>query len=181
MFQNTESICDNRISFLLYCHQAAQTCKIETLFLQGHTDDNNSHSNKTLDPLIVGKPTTANEMFKIGFTKITKLTMDKQTNIIQTNWCHGIIGLHYFLPKLYFKGVLQPNSKLACFVLYLKIINTLKNNICIYRGHPCLGLAAIFAGMLYNVQIIQKSSTRNIMHVSIIVLELPAKLQWVIN
>ena len=44
-----------------------------------------------------------------------------------------------------------------------------------YRGHPCLGLAAIFAGMLYNVQIIQKSSTRNIMHVSIIVLELPAK------
>ena len=33
----------------------------------------------------------------------------------------------------------------------------------IYRGHPCLRLAAIFAGMLYNVQIIQKSSTRNIM------------------
>ena len=50
-----------------------------------------------------------------------------------------------------------------------------------YRGHPCLGLAAIFAGMLYNVQIIQKNSTRNIMHVSIIVLELPAKLQWVID
>ena len=50
-----------------------------------------------------------------------------------------------------------------------------------YRGHPCLGLAAIFAGMLYNVQIIQKSSTRNTMHVSIIVLELPAKLQWVID
>ena len=49
------------------------------------------------------------------------------------------------------------------------------------RGHPCLGLAAIFAGMLYNVQIIQKSSTRNIMHISIIVLELPAKLQWVID
>ena len=49
------------------------------------------------------------------------------------------------------------------------------------RGHPCLGLAAIFAGMLYNVQIIQKSSTRNIMHVSIIVLELPAKLQCVID
>ena len=49
------------------------------------------------------------------------------------------------------------------------------------RGHPCLGLAAIFAGMLYNVQIIQKSSTWNIMHVSIIVLELPAKLQWVID
>ena len=24
-----------------------------------------------------------------------------------------------------------------------------------HRGHPCLGLAAIFAGMLYNVQIIQ--------------------------
>ena len=49
------------------------------------------------------------------------------------------------------------------------------------RGHRCLGLAAIFAGMLYNVHIIQKSSTRNIMHVSIIVLELPAKLQWVID
>ena len=41
------------------------------------------------------------------------------------------------------------------------------------RGHPCLGLAAIFTGMLCNVQIIQKSSTRNIVHVSIIVLELP--------
>ena len=50
-----------------------------------------------------------------------------------------------------------------------------------YRGHPCLGLAAIFEGMLYNIQVIQKSSTRNIMHVSIIVLELPAKLQWVID
>ena len=49
-----------------------------------------------------------------------------------------------------------------------------------YRGHPCLGLAAIFAVMLYNVQFIQKSSTRNIMHVSIIILELPAKLQWVL-
>ena len=49
------------------------------------------------------------------------------------------------------------------------------------RGHPCLGLAAIFAGMLYNVQIIQKSSTRNIMHVSIIVLELPAKLQCTVG
>ena len=32
----------------------------------------------------------------------------------------------------------------------------------------------IFVGMLYNVQIIQKCSTRNIMHVNIIVLELPA-------
>ena len=50
-----------------------------------------------------------------------------------------------------------------------------------YRGHPCLGIAAIFAGTLYNVQIIQKSSTRNIMHISIIVLELPAKLQFVID
>ena len=40
---------------------------------------------------------------------------------------------------------------------------------------------AIFAGMLYNVQIIQKSSTRDIMHVSIIVLELPAKLREVID
>ena len=49
-----------------------------------------------------------------------------------------------------------------------------------YRDHPCLGLAAIFAGMLYNVQIIQKSSTGNIMHISIIVLELPAKLQVVV-
>ena len=49
------------------------------------------------------------------------------------------------------------------------------------RGHPFLGLAAIFAGMLYNVQIIQKSSTLNIMHVSIIVLELAANLQWVID
>ena len=36
------------------------------------------------------------------------------------------------------------------------------------RGYPFLGLAAIFAGMLYNAQIIQKSSTRNIMHVNII-------------
>ena len=36
------------------------------------------------------------------------------------------------------------------------------------RGYPCSGLAAIFARMLYSVQIIQKSSTRNIMHVNII-------------
>ena len=43
------------------------------------------------------------------------------------------------------------------------------------RGHPCFGLAAIFAGMLYNVQIIQKSNTRHSMHESIIVLKLPAK------
>ena len=47
------------------------------------------------------------------------------------------------------------------------------------RGHPCLGWVArcqIFAGTQYSVQIIQKSSTRNIMHVSKIVLKLPAKL-----
>ena len=49
------------------------------------------------------------------------------------------------------------------------------------RGYPCFGLAAIFAGMLYNVQIILKSSTRNIMHVNIIVLKLPAKLHEVID
>ena len=47
------------------------------------------------------------------------------------------------------------------------------------RGYPCFGLAAIFAGMLYNVQIIQKNSTPNIMHVNIIVLKLPAKLHKV--
>ena len=46
---------------------------------------------------------------------------------------------------------------------------------------PSFGLAAIFAGMLYSVQIIQKSSTRNIMHVNIIVLKLPAKLREVID
>ena len=51
----------------------------------------------------------------------------------------------------------------------------------LYRDYPCFELAAIFAGMLYNVQIIQKSSTRNIMHVNIIVLKLPAKLQEVID
>ena len=49
------------------------------------------------------------------------------------------------------------------------------------RGYPCFGLAAIFAGMLYSVQFIQKSSTRNIMHVNIIVLKLPAKLHEVID
>ena len=49
------------------------------------------------------------------------------------------------------------------------------------RSYPCFGLAAIFAGMLYNVQIIQKSSTRNIMHVNIIILKLPAKLREVID
>ena len=49
------------------------------------------------------------------------------------------------------------------------------------RGYPCFGLAAIFAEMLYNVQIIQKSSTQNIMHVNIIVLKLPAKLHEVID
>ena len=47
---------------------------------------------------------------------------------------------------------------------YWLIHNIVKYN----TGHPCLGLAAIFAGMLYNVQIIQKSITQNIMHVSII-------------
>ena len=49
------------------------------------------------------------------------------------------------------------------------------------RGYPCFGLAAIFAGMLYSVQIIQKSSTRNIMHVNIIVLKLPANLHGVVD
>ena len=49
-------------------------------------------------------------------------------------------------------------------------------------SHPCFGkLAAIFAGMLYNVQTILKSSTGNIMHVSIIVLKLPVKLRGVID
>ena len=28
------------------------------------------------------------------------------------------------------KGVLHPNFKLACFVCYLKIMNTLNNNVC---------------------------------------------------
>ena len=51
----------------------------------------------------------------------------------------------------------------------------------VYRGYPCFRLAAIFAGMLYSVQIIQKSSTRNIMHVNIIVIKLPAKLHRVID
>ena len=51
----------------------------------------------------------------------------------------------------------------------------------LYRGCPCYGLAAIFAGMLYTVQIIQKSRTRNIMHVNIIILKLPAKLHEVID
>ena len=39
-----------------------------------------------------------------------------------------------------------------------------------------LAIEAIFVGILYSVQIIQKSSIRKIMHVSIIVLKLPAKL-----
>ena len=38
------------------------------------------------------------------------------------------------------------------------------------RGHPCFGLAAIFGGMLYSVQIIHRSSTRDIKHMSIIVI-----------
>ena len=49
------------------------------------------------------------------------------------------------------------------------------------RGHQYFGLAAIFTRMLYNVQIIQKSTTRNIMHMNIIVLKLPAKLRGVID
>ena len=37
---------------------------------------------------------------------------------------------HFLSPELVIKGVLHPNQKLTCFVLYLKIINTfLKNNI----------------------------------------------------
>ena len=68
--------------------------------------------------------------------------------------------------------------------MYTEIIYLLKcepSQCIIYRGYPCFGLAAIFAGMLYSVQIIQKSSTRNIMHVNIIVLKLPAKLHEVID
>ena len=82
------------------------------------------------------------------------------------------------------------NIKYVSFVWYYKYVNNSSKlkpqesqiNFSIsYRGYPCFGLAAIFAGMLYNVQIIQKSSTRNIMHVNIIVLKLPAKLHEVID
>ena len=35
---------------------------------------------------------------------------------------------------VYVMGVLHPNNKLACFVLYLKIIDTfLKNDVCILQ------------------------------------------------
>ena len=40
------------------------------------------------------------------------------------------------------------------------------------RGYPCFGLAAIFGGKLNSVQIIQKSSTRNTILVSIIVFKI---------
>ena len=49
-------------------------------------------------------------------------------------YLHGLSG--YFLFYFLLKGELHPctNQKLACFVLYLKIINTfLKNNICILK------------------------------------------------
>ena len=82
------------------------------------------------------------------------------------SFCVNCVSLASLYPS-------QLHDKIALFLLR----DLLHSN----RGHPCLGLAAIFAGMLYNVQIIQKSSTRNIMHISIIVLELPAKLQWVID
>ena len=59
-------------------------------------------------------------------------------------------------------------------------MNIFQSKLAPNRGYPCFGLAAIFAGMLYNVQIIQKSSTRNIMRVNIIVLKLLAKLHEVI-
>ena len=42
---------------------------------------------------------------------------------------------HHFAFKakfLFYKEELHPNQKLACFVLFLKFINTfLKNNVCI--------------------------------------------------
>ena len=41
-----------------------------------------------------------------------------------------------------------------------------------YRGYLCFGLATIFGGMLYSVEIIQKSSTWNTIHLSIIVFKI---------
>ena len=95
----------------------------------------------------------------------------------------GTTSMH--LKKSYIKTTLSIN----CKFLIEKPRRHVWANSCvreaapmyINRGHPCHGSAAIFAGMLYNVQVIHKSSTQNIMHVSIIVLELPAKLQWVID
>ena len=96
-----------------------------------------------------------------------------QQNTITSTANEWTLRMHRALRKV-FRVQFHKNNACPLFLCILNILNS-------DRGHPCLGLAAIFAGMLYNVQIIQKSSTRNIMHVSIIVLELPAKLQWVID
>ena len=54
----------------------------------------------------------------------------------------SLIGLDSTISPVLYKnnalalltGVLHPNQKLACFVLYLKIINTiLRNNVCILK------------------------------------------------
>ena len=70
--------------------------------------------------------------------------------------------------------------------LRVNILLWIENSACgfnpAYRGHPCFGLAAIFAGMLYNFQ---HPEHRAHEHINILtVLKLPAKLcklRWVID
>ena len=53
---------------------------------------------------------------------------------MQAIHCHLIEKWDFFFFFFFFKGVLHPNEILACFVLYLKIINTiLKNDIVVYQ------------------------------------------------
>ena len=55
-------------------------------------------------------------------------TMSEKQVVVEMEKHVPLQGLSSFI-----KGVLHPLSKLACFLLYLQIINTfLKNDICIF-------------------------------------------------
>ena len=97
-------------------------------------------------------------LFKYGHDEFVDVTVQSATKYI--------IISHYFV----------------LFYTPLKCMQ--RKDLCRYRGHPCFGLAAIIAGMLYNVQIIEKCSTRDIMHARYSIsnyFKMPAKVRRVID
>ena len=46
-------------------------------------------------------------------------------------WALNIPQIWWYIILIFLRGYCTSYQKLACFVLYLKIINTLKNNVCI--------------------------------------------------
>ena len=80
--------------------------------------------------------------FSFGIWGIDRYIMPNYSAKSQVLGCHtNFYANDWFtimiVPNLtccFLKGVLHPNQKLTCFVLYLKIINIfLKNNICILK------------------------------------------------